>query len=111
MSLAALLFCYSCDSSESGGKKEKILSLCKECIEICEEGIDRMRAAESYEEYDEIREVYDRRIDKWREKAKNSVSDEDAEKLYESDAEVAKAVDEMRIIGTKFDNIEYRSKR
>ena len=112
MSLVALLFCYSCNSksSESGGKKEKCLSLCKQGIKICEEGIDRMRAAEYRDEFMEICEVYERRLDRWEEEAENSVSSEEVMTLRESDDEVARAHDELKIIQSKFYNIKYEKK-
>ena len=113
MSLVALLFCYSCNSksSESGGKKEKLLSLCEQGVEICQEGIDRMRAAEYPEEFMEICEVYERRLDKWEDKVEETISEREINKLYESDDEVAKAADELKIIETKFHELKYRKKR
>lgn len=110
MSLAALLFCYSCDSSESGGKKEKFLSLCEQGVKIYNEAIDKMRAAEYRDEFMKICEVYEHRLDKWEEKAENSFSDDEVEELYESDSEVAKAFDELKIIQAKFHNVKYDKK-
>ena len=110
MSLAALLFCYSCDSSESGGKKEKSLSLCEQGIKIYNEAIDKMRAAEYRDEFMQICEVYERRLDKWEDKAEEIISEREMIKLYESDDEVARALDELKIMQAKFYNIKYDKK-
>lgn len=111
MSLVALLFCYSCNSSESGGNKEKILSLCGQGIKIYNEAIDKMRVAEYPDEFEEICRVYERRLDRWEEEAENienSVSEEETKKLLESDDEVARAHDELKIIQFKFYNMKYK---
>ena len=110
MSLVALLFCYSCNSSESGGKKEQFLSFCKERMKIYEEGIDKMLAAEYPDEFYRICQVYNRRLEDSTKKASNSLSEEECLKLYESDADVEKAFDELKIVEAKFYNIMYDKK-
>ena len=103
MSIVALLLCYSCNSSENGGgNKEKMLSLCEQGVAIFEEGVDRMRAADSRDEFLRICDWCDRRIDKWEEKAENSVDDDEVEILCVSDDEIAKIVDELKVAQAEF---------
>ena len=91
MSLVALLFCYSCNTSGSGGKKEQFLSFCKERMKIYEEGIDKMLAAEYPDEFHRICQVYNRRLEDSTKKASTSLSEEECIKLYEEIARVLKA--------------------